>query len=679
MEGAIDHRLVRRPAEVGGVPAVARARAARSTTGRAAPLTHEPGIDGLRGLAVTVVMLYHFRPDWLPGGFLGVDTFMVLSGFLITRLLLAEGDRTGRIALRQFWGRRARRLLPALFLVLVGVAVASAAWMPSNQYRGLRGDAWATLTYLANWHLVATDQSYVAVAGVPSPLRHMWSLAIEEQYYVVWPLVVLTCLALRRHGRTVLGAACAVGIALSALAMVTAYQAADPSRAYYGTDTRAQTLLVGAGLAVLLHGRRVRASAWLSLLAVTALAAQAVVWATATPGDRWLYHGGILAYALTTAVLVVAAMGSGALARPFSWPAARAVGRVSYGLYLWHWPVVVFLTPVRTAMDGLALLVLRTVITASAAIMSYVLVEQPVRRRRWPDPVVRVLAPGAAVGIAVVFALLALQATPLPDYLRNAEAASATGRTAEVVPARRGARSAPGASVAPDASSAALPKVAVLEGDSVAASLEDALANELASRGVVAVKSAVNGCGMITGSPLDPDGQPYNFGPACSEEIRGRQNGDVTRWKPGLVVWISSWEARNREIDGRRAELGTAAGDEAVLALVRQAVDRLSAGGARVMVVTLPVPYDTATVTHPAGLIEAIPKMNRLLRRLAHDDPAHVGVVDLGRIACGPGCPHKRNGVTVRADGLHYSEPGAALVTPTIVDALLDPDQYRPR
>ncbi|MGI8756684.1 MAG: acyltransferase family protein, partial [Acidimicrobiales bacterium] len=670
---------VRRPAAVGAVPAVPRTRAAApSSPPLAGPLTHQPGIDGLRGLAVVVVMAYHFRPDWLPGGFLGVDTFMVLSGFLITRLLLAERERTGRIGLRQFWGRRARRLLPALFLVLAGVAAISTAWLPGFQLRGLRGDAWATITYVANWHLVATGQSYVSVVGTPSPLRHMWSLAIEEQYYVVWPVVALACLSLRRHGRKLLAAACVLGATASAIAMIVTYQRADPSRAYYGTDTRAQTLLVGAGLAIALHGRRVPAVRWLSGLAMVALVGQAVMWATANPADGWLYHGGFLLYALTTALLVAVTLGTGLLARPFSWAPARAIGRVSYGLYLWHWPAVVFLTPVRTGFDGLALLVLRTAVTAAAAVASYLVVEQPIRRRRWPTPVVRTLGPASALALAGAFAVLALHSAPLPVYLRTGSPASATSGVAEIVRPKPNVTSPPAPAlvgVAP----AVLPEVAVIEGDSVAASLKDSLAAELARRGVLTVKSTVIGCGMITGSPLDPDGNPYRFGPACSGEIPGHQLEDVARYQPDLVLWLSSWEARSREINGVKAELGTPTGDKAILDLMRDAVRRLTLRGARVIVVTLPVPYDTATVIHAPSFIEGVPEMNALLRRLAAADPTHVGLVDLGLIACGrgPSCPHVRNGIELRSDGLHYREVGSALVAPPLADALLDPDQWR--
>ncbi|MCU1358375.1 MAG: hypothetical protein JWM89_3793 [Acidimicrobiales bacterium] len=652
---------------------------------------HDPGLDGLRGLAVVVVMVFHFEPHWLPGGFLGVDTFMVISGFLISRLLLAEWERSGTVSLRAFWGRRARRLLPALFLVLVAVAGAAAAWLPASQLPSLRLDGLAALTYVSNWHLISSHQSYAAVAATPSPLRHMWSLAIEEQYYVVWPLVVVACLAVRRRGRAVLGALCVVGAALSAVAMAVTYRAADPSRAYYGTDTRAQALLVGAGLAVLLHSRPLPTGRWLRVAAACALAGQAMLWAGASVRDGWLYRGGFLAYALTSAVLVTAAMAHGSAARLFSVRPARAIGRVSYGLYLWHWPVTVFLTPVRTGLGGPALLAARTGVTVAATLVSYVGLEQPVRQRRWSDRAIRRLAPASVVAVAAIFLLVALGSHPLPRYLRSRDVATAADRPSPVVRARKGPSTkvlaatvtATTASASTNASTKSsttstpprpLPRTVVIEGDSVSDSLQDALAQELADRGISAVKSAVPGCGMITGSPLDPDGQPYVFGPACSKEIVERETKDIDTYAPDVVVWISSWEARNRAVDGHTAQLGSPAGDHEILGLMRDAVDRLSRHGARVVVVTLPTPYDTAEVTHPAGLIEAVPKMNHLLRRLSSDDPDRVGLVDLGQIACGPrsgDCPHERDGIQLRADGLHYSDAGSAWVAPRLTDALL--------
>lgn len=696
---------------------------------------HEPALDGLRGAAVAVVMLYHFQPTWLPGGFLGVDTFMVVSGFLITRLLLGERQSSGRIALREFWGRRFRRLLPALCLVLLGVAAGGAIWLPASQLEDLRRDAWSALTYITNWRLILTDQSYTQVLGTPSPLRHLWSLAIEEQYYLVWPIVVAGCLRIRRGGRVLLGAVGLGGVIASMVAMAVLFEPGDPSRSYYGTDARAHSLLVGALLAVLWRspallratgerrsGLGAAGGKVLGAAGMAALAWMVWLWVDVDARASWLYHGGFGAYAAATALLILVSTRGGPISALLSWRPLRAVGQVSYGLYLWHWPVQIFLTPVRTGFDGAALLVAKVAVTVVLAVVSYNTVEQPVRQRRWTDPMVRLLAPAGVIAVCAAFLVLALGSTPIPRYLRTDEA-SASGRDPEVVRPRTTARptttvplppttAPPATTTTPPPTTTTpgdppppptttppttttpppppppttepapppvLPASAVLLGDSVAASIEDDLAGELSARGVLTVKSALPGCGMITGSPLDPEGQPYDFGEACADQIVTRQRENVADYEPELVVWLSSWESRSRLIDGHNAELGTAAGDREILALMRQAVDRLAAKGARVLVVTLPIPYDTTEVTHPEGVIEGVGHLNELLRRLAEDDPTRVGVVDLGRITCGTGkgCPRERDGAAVREDGLHYSQRGAAYVAPRLADALLDPDLWR--
>src|SRR4051794_2930819 len=222
-------------------------------------LPHVDALDGLRGVAVLGVLAFHL--GHLRGGFLGVDLFFVLSGFLITSLLLAEWRRDGRIALGAFWARRARRLLPAVLVLIAAIAAYAATNPPSVAMHALRGDALATLAYVANWHAIVADHSYWELFSVPSLLAHTWSLAIEEQLYVVWPLIVVV--ALRFGRRALLFTALGLGVA-SAIAMIVLHGDGDPtSRVYFGTDTRAAAVLFGAALAAW-GGRR---SGWLQLAA----------------------------------------------------------------------------------------------------------------------------------------------------------------------------------------------------------------------------------------------------------------------------------------------------------------------------------------------------------------------------------------------------------------------------
>ena len=227
------------------------ASATTAVTGR-----HLPALNGLRGLAVMGVVAYHLQLGWAQGGYLGVDLFFVLSGFLITTLLLEEWVGAGRINLVAFWGRRARRLLPALFLVVAALALylicnARFGGPGANgliDLSGLRGDAIATLLYVNNWHLIFAHQSYFAQFSTPSPLQHTWSLAIEEQFYLVWPLLLLVLLRYGRRGwrRVGVTVTVALGVGSSVLMAVLFHLGVDPSRIYDGTDTRLFDLMAGA-------------------------------------------------------------------------------------------------------------------------------------------------------------------------------------------------------------------------------------------------------------------------------------------------------------------------------------------------------------------------------------------------------------------------------------------------
>ena len=207
---------------------------------------YRPALDGVRAVAVLAVIVYHLGYPWMPGGFLGVDVFFVLSGYLITTLLLLEHDGAGRINLRAFWFRRARRLLPAVFLMLLFVTWHVAVTAPPFERPWRRQDILWTLIYGANWHFIASDQGYFAQFTSASPLRHTWSLAIEEQFYLFWPALLLVVCS---RGRRAVAILCGAGIVASVAASMWLFNPADPSRSYYGTDARMHELLIGALLA----------------------------------------------------------------------------------------------------------------------------------------------------------------------------------------------------------------------------------------------------------------------------------------------------------------------------------------------------------------------------------------------------------------------------------------------
>ena len=351
-------------------------RAARS------PFVHLPALDGLRGLAIAAVLLFHAGWRLSAGGFLGVSTFFTLSGYLITARLLHDHRQTGRIDLVAFWGRRIRRLIPAA-VGAVALVVILAAWVVPAFRVNLIGDVGAALGEVANWRFWVAGRSYSALFRQPSPLLHFWSLAIEEQFYLVFPVLAWLVLVVGRRSQRTFAAVVA---AVTAVCVATALWAGASGRtalAYYGTPMRAAEILVGALLAMAPIGRptNVRASAKARLLPVYALAACGVLWVAATTQQSWLYHGGLVAYSLLSAVVIVGCLRPGPVRRWLSARPLRWLGRISYGVYLYHWPLYQWLSPARTRMAVGPLFALRITASLAAAVLSYHLLEQPILRR----------------------------------------------------------------------------------------------------------------------------------------------------------------------------------------------------------------------------------------------------------------------------------------------------------
>ncbi|HLI74378.1 MAG TPA: acyltransferase family protein [Acidimicrobiales bacterium] len=402
-----------------------------------------PSLDGVRAIAVAAVVAYHL--GYLGGGWIGVDVFFVLSGFLITSLLLHERARTGAVRLRAFWARRAKRLLPALFLVTGAVALyawlGGAAVVPAQ----LRSPAVATLFYVANWQQIGAAHGYFAHYQAPSPFQHTWSLAIEEQYYLVWPLLFLglTWLARRRTrrgdrvGSVLFGATAALALA-SVVWMGVAAHVDGVNRAYLGTDTRAWELLVGGLGAMALAGparhRRVSAAAW-STAAVVGSAGVAAGLATAGGPPGWIWRGGLAAIALGALVVILSCVTAphGPVARVLAFAPLRFVGRISYSLYLWHWPVIVVLTPATTGQRGATLVLVRLAAMFAGATASYELVERPLRRADWSLWWRRALVPLATAGTLAV--VIAATVPPVAASTARLTAAPTTKSVSDPVPA----------------------------------------------------------------------------------------------------------------------------------------------------------------------------------------------------------------------------------------------------
>ena len=379
-------------------------------------LRHLPAIDGLRAVAVLAVVGYHADVRALRGGFLGVDVFFVVSGFLITALLLREVSVFGRVDLRSFWARRLRRLAPALAAFLISCAV---YWYVFHRAEllGIRAQFAAAATYVSNWYLVATNGSYFAHLGRPSPLLHLWSLAVEEQFYLVWPLVIglLARTNVVRHRKTLAGLFVVVAVGSSILmdALYRGHESigvrSDPSRVYFGTDTRLTGLALGATLAALYVAKLGRdrfeapGHSWTTgtwhvwrpkLLEGAGVVAAVLVagsFVAVDDTEPWLYQGGFFVFSLLVVVVLAAAVDSKSivLGRLLSWRPLRLIGTRAYGIYLWHWPVVVLTRPgVDVHFNSGAVLAIRVVTPLLLAELSYRIVEMPLRYRA-ADPEIR--------------------------------------------------------------------------------------------------------------------------------------------------------------------------------------------------------------------------------------------------------------------------------------------------
>jgi peptidoglycan/LPS O-acetylase OafA/YrhL len=625
---------------------------------RGAKLGYRPALDGVRALAVAAVMLYHGGVSWASGGFLGVDVFFVLSGYLITSLLVLEWTTHGRIRIGAFWLRRARRLLPAMFAVLV--AVAAYAFLASDdQQPNLRGDSLATLAYVSNWWFIASGQSYFGQFVEPSLLRHTWSLAIEEQYYIVFPILLVAWLSRARLGLASLRGLLLLGMIGSAVLMAALHDPlADTSRAYYGTDTRAQALLLGAVLAltpsltrngtplyVQLPGRLVRLPG-AGVLGWLALAGLLVMFATARELAPWMYDGGFLLAAGLSGVLIASLLRAprSALGRVLSWRPVVAVGVVSYGLYLWHWPVYVVLDHERTGLGGAALLAVRVAVTGALAVLSHKLIEEPILTQRLqgrftPTQWHRVVAAVTAGVVAV-----SLGATAAATSAGPVGASESGGPRPPVEPDARGR----------------IAKVFLL-GDSQAYGLRVLYRNQV--RGLEVSGSTQLGCGTLL-PERHVDGQTVPNLEACSDwEPRWvREIGEGT---PDLVVMmLGIGELYDRLVDGEVVRFGT---PDYRLWLFDE-IDRrrtvATTAGSRFALTTvlcMRVSADAADVNGQlANDPDRLDWLNDTIRDYGTDNG--VDVVDLHGTVCANGYRERVDGVELRDDGLHLNQGGADLV-----------------
>ncbi|WP_071461516.1 acyltransferase family protein [Bacillus massilinigeriensis] len=347
------------------------------------------GLDGLRAIAVLSVIAYHFHFSWASGGFLGVDIFFVLSGYLITSIILPNHDDPFSFSLKQFWIGRIRRLLPAAYMMIA----TSFVWVvlfQRDMLETVRGDTIASIFYSSNWWFIFHELSYFDSMGSPSPLKNLWSLAIEEQFYVIWPLVLLGGFYILKD-RSKFAAVVLGGAACSALWMAFLYEpGADPSRIYYGTDTRSFELLIGCWLALVWPMKRLSARKVppqlknsLNIASFVSLLIFILCVVFVDEYQSFLYRGGMLFVCLNAAVLIACVCHpSSTLGRMLAWKPLMWVGTRSYGIYLWHYPVIVLGTPVyEIGHPVLWRVAIQLALTFGIAELSYRYIEMPIRKK----------------------------------------------------------------------------------------------------------------------------------------------------------------------------------------------------------------------------------------------------------------------------------------------------------
>ncbi len=630
---------------------------------RRASIPQLPALDGLRGLAVIGVLLFH-ADGLLRGGYLGVDLFFVLSGFLITRLLLVEHTTHGSIDLKVFWFRRARRLFPAVLALMLAVAIYAWTIAEPSELAGLRADGLSTLAYVANWRAIFAQRSYWDLFTAPSPLEHTWSLAIEEQFYLLWPLlVVLMMRATRRGARAVLGLSLALAVVSAAL-MTLLYREDDTTRVYLGSDTRGAAILVGAAFASLELEVSARVTDALGFVAVIGLG---FAWCTLDGQSAFLYRGGFWLTELAGLVLIACAtQGKASLvARGLSWRPLRWAGAISYGLYVWHWPVYVVLTQERAHLYGAWLTALRLLVTFVIAIVSYRWLEQPIRHRGVffgrPAIVVPLAVSGAALLILastvarpiVAPVAMALPVMPIVPVIEDASVDAGPPLPYADI------RDLPVASELP----ADTLRVLVV-GDSVAMSVGNLLrVNQWKGHAFVAQR-AVGDCSVLDGIvPTHTMNGLDHGGGNCAHDWAS----DTAKLRPDvtLVVLGGAYFA-SAKVEGRWQKPCDKGWHAVYLKRLKALVDLLKPHGGRAVFVTAAYPVGKFQV---AQINERVDCFNATLAE------SGAQTIDLAKHLCPQTqCALESEGSVIRNDGLHFEYPGGNATAEWILSELRQSD-----
>ncbi len=608
------------------------------------PRSYVPAFDGMRGIGLMAVLLYHGGYTILPGAYFSISMFFTLSGFLITVLILREFATTQRIGLTSFWLRRARRLLPAAVVTLLGILLFR-TFFTSIDPSHLRGDVVAGLAYVENWWLIHTNQAYGAIFAGGSPVQHFWSLAIEEQYYLVFPLVIAGLFKLLRRNLW-------VALVLTGLMALSFLQAAHLSsrldRVYYGTDTRASEILFGIVAAFLVtrfdRDRTAVARHTIDVLGVVAIGGMAWLWSTVDLHDPFVFRGGTLLNSFFTSVVIVAGLQTGIVARVLTVAPWRRLGTISYGVYLVHWPIFLLLNPSRLAMSNNSTFLVRVTVTLAAAIGMYWLFENPIRRNSMLKgrPFFAVVAVGTAAVIGIAVAMPSRDAS----VLDLSTASPVKGQLTKLGGTNRATRD----------------RRVMVVGDSMSWSVFVGLEEWGKTHGVEFGRYSAVGCGVGGPGTLNYLGLIRPTFSDCAQWTHDMPDA-VRAFNPDVVlVVVALADIAPREFPGGKfRSIGDPVYDARLTHRVQTTARTLTSTGARLLWATFPhvnIPYNAGGTGTPP-FVENNPKRIDALNALvpkALRDIANTSMIDLA------GYARQRPGgeldPSFRPDGAHLSASG---------------------
>ena len=652
------------------------------------PLGYVPAIDGLRAVSVCAVIAYHAGWSALPGGFLGVEVFFVISGFLITSLMLEERESSGRVSLRKFWLRRFRRLMPALVTMLI-VTLFAVTFVWTTAAPDFRRDALASVLYVSNWwQIFGVDVPYFGTGSLPV-LRHLWSLAVEEQWYLVWPIVFVGLIGRATVHRIRLGVlAAATSLVVMGLTAV-AFIPDDESRTnllYLGTHTRSSGILAGAALALLWVPKTDRVSTRRPLggmITVVTLGVVALVgffMVTLHVEDEALYRGGLAATSIATVVVIASVVrrNSGLVGEFLALPIFVAIGKRSYGLYLWHWPAFVILEA-RTSNFNL---IVACVVTVIVNELTYRYVELPIRggavgraRVAWPNFSRMRRRMTTAIGVALVVTVIGSSVRLTGIEARDVSVDQTTTDVVFVAPSTVPSTTVPGVSTT-STTLAKLPRRVVIVGDSQAHSLYVNRPSGIEETFQLS-NGALDGCGVYdrgVGVGGRNDRFRRNFANCAGFEEKWAKSATTARADVALVV-IGAWEVLDIEIGKLRFKVDTVPADTLFSSQLRKGIDALLATKTAVAILEIPCmrPVDSKGGPVPAlkerGDDLRTSHLNALIKEVVDTYTSQVSFVE------GPTewCEDAKisTSLSYRWDGVHVYKPGAKLIFETIADDLL--------